>query len=410
MPWYALDAVDEAVDATREFLFPFDRSRWLRLAVIAVFVGGGGSAFNWAQEVPANLPSLAESAVPSPAVATETVVFALLAVLAVVVLGFVVAGPVMRFVLLDALRTDEVRIRTRFRGRLWDGLKLLLFSLGAGILLFTIAATLFAALTSGGLALAEGIPAASGGSFIGAFVILAAVVGGLGGLIGVAAFFHFTTAFVAPTMVATDRGVVAAWTRFFGVLRAERWQFIAYLLVRGLLGIAVTVVSTLATLLVGGLIALIAVFAGVAVTTPFGGLSAALDSTVGTVATGGVVVAAVIAFLALVWFPLRISFLTFYTTYELSMLGAADTELALLDGGGDEPDEPSVTDPDDTGGFQFGVVESEDAAAAGGGDVADDAPTDAVAADAAESPTDDDTADGRADDDGDDSSVPYWRD
>ncbi|MFC7176725.1 DUF7544 domain-containing protein [Halosegnis marinus] len=44
MPLSATERLDDALDATLDLLTPFDAGRWLRLAVVAFFVGGLGGA------------------------------------------------------------------------------------------------------------------------------------------------------------------------------------------------------------------------------------------------------------------------------------------------------------------------------------------------------------------------------
>ena len=44
MSWHAVDAVDDAVDATRRFLFPFSLVRWTKLGFLVLLMGGGGGA------------------------------------------------------------------------------------------------------------------------------------------------------------------------------------------------------------------------------------------------------------------------------------------------------------------------------------------------------------------------------
>ncbi|MFC7193547.1 hypothetical protein ACFQL4_01035 [Halosimplex aquaticum] len=41
----ALNDIDDAIEATKRFLTPFDRVRWFRLAVVMFFVGGVGFSF-----------------------------------------------------------------------------------------------------------------------------------------------------------------------------------------------------------------------------------------------------------------------------------------------------------------------------------------------------------------------------
>lgn len=46
MTWYAVSAIDDALEATWEFLFPVRGWRWLKLAVVVFFLGGVGGGFN----------------------------------------------------------------------------------------------------------------------------------------------------------------------------------------------------------------------------------------------------------------------------------------------------------------------------------------------------------------------------
>ena len=44
MSWHAVDAVDDAVEATRRFLFPFSLVRWAKLAFLVLLMGGSANA------------------------------------------------------------------------------------------------------------------------------------------------------------------------------------------------------------------------------------------------------------------------------------------------------------------------------------------------------------------------------
>lgn len=56
MEYAALSCLGDALDATRELLFPVDRGLWLRLAVVVFFLSGGsgvGSLPNLSWQFPA---------------------------------------------------------------------------------------------------------------------------------------------------------------------------------------------------------------------------------------------------------------------------------------------------------------------------------------------------------------------
>jgi len=46
MSWHAVAALDDAVDATRRFLFPFSLVRWAKLAFLILLMGGSGASVN----------------------------------------------------------------------------------------------------------------------------------------------------------------------------------------------------------------------------------------------------------------------------------------------------------------------------------------------------------------------------
>lgn len=344
MSWYAIDAIDDALDATRAFLFPFDRGRWLRLLVIVFFLGGGGgNGLNWLGDpstlgrMPTDGGAPSTGGMPSAAPSmADSVVLAVVLAAVVLALAFVVAAHVMRFVLVDALRTDVVRVRGPFKQRLGKGVRLLLFNAGVGLLLVGLFVAAAAGLYAAGF-----VPSVDRLGLAGLAVIVAAVVGFW---LVVAVFYHFTNELVVPVMIAVDTGVIAAWRRFWGELAAAPWQWTVYLVVRFFLNLAVAIVAGIATLVGGGIVLVVGALVGVGVASAYGGLSAALSSTGGVVALGVVAVITLVALVVLVVLPVRVCVRTYLMSYVLSVLGDADDELALLaDFGGDESGTAAVT-------------------------------------------------------------------
>jgi hypothetical protein len=378
MPWYAFDAVDDALDATRNFLFPFSWGRWLRLAVIVFFLGGGGTGLNGVTNIPSSVPSdggptpapgPSPGPEPSPGggpvtsadiwttlseatgLAPNTLVLlgaALLAGIVVFVLVSIVASSVMPFVLVDALRTNDVRVRGPFKSRFWKGMRYLFFQFGVFLLLFLPVAVAVILLVVTNPAAVEsvftGIGVAGLLTALALFVLVSVVVG---------LFLGFTRQFVIPVMIATDSGVVSSWRQFWPTLRGEWKQFLVYLVVRFVLQLGVGI----ATLVVGGILAAIvvvgALLVGLVVVGAFGGLNAALGSVAGIVA---LVILAVLTLLALlvVSLPIKILVQSYFTAYELSVLGAAEERFALLPPrpgqGDDESDESAEAGDDGDGG------------------------------------------------------------
>jgi MFS family permease len=245
MSWYAVRALDEALSETHSLLLPFDFGVWVRLAFIALFAGLSTPqtpTVNW------NVPTMdvgfgefagvdpgsIDPGALSPRVTTALLLFAAAVVVAGVL--FALAGAVMEFVLVRALRSRSVRIVRPFRNRFGSGLRLFAFRILVaifGLVAFALVAVpvAFAALTGNPvwlLALVVTVP-------------LLVVVGVL-----VAAVLEFTTAFVVPLMDEHRDGVFTGWRRLWPTLRTEWQQFGVYVLVKIVLLVGVGFVVGLA--------------------------------------------------------------------------------------------------------------------------------------------------------------------
>jgi hypothetical protein len=362
MSWYAFDAVDDALAATRRFLLPFSFRRWLRLAVVVLFLGSGAGGFNVPttgfQTGPGGLggfptepgpgpgpgPAPDDPGFPAPGLdpgTTDALVpalFALLAVAVLLALIWTVVSPIVRFVLVDMLRTDEVRIRRWFRKRLGKGLRLLGFRVGLGLLVGVPIVVLGAAFLLLDFGSGVGIAGAALLALLAipVFVVLGLVLG-------------FTNQFVVPIMIAADAGVLDGWRRFWPVLRRNGWQFLLFLIVRWVLALGVGIAVLVATGVVGSVVVIGAGVVGLLVVGQFGGLAAALASTAGLTALAVVVLIAV-GILIVVSLTFGVPVRSFLTSYELSVLGRAAPEFALLPETGDDgsEDDDSSTVGSDT--------------------------------------------------------------
>jgi hypothetical protein len=362
MSWYAFDAVDDALAATRRFLLPFSFRRWLRLAVVVLFLGSGAGGFNVPttgfQTGPGGLggfptepgpgpgpgPAPDDPGFPAPGLdpgTTDALVpalFALLAVAVLLALIWTVVSPIVRFVLVDMLRTDEVRIRRWFRKRLGKGLRLLGFRVGLGLLVGVPIVVLGAAFLLLDFGSGVGIAGAALLALLAipVFVVLGLVLG-------------FTNQFVVPIMIAADAGVLDGWRRFWPVLRRNGWQFLLFLIVRWVLALGVGIAVLVATGVVGSVVVIGAGVVGLLVVGQFGGLAAALASTAGLTALAVVLLIAV-GILIVVSLTFGVPVRSFLTSYELSVLGRAAPEFALLPETGDDgsEDDDSSTVGSDT--------------------------------------------------------------
>jgi len=320
MDYYALSCLDDALEATKSFLLPFDRSQWLRLAAVVFFLAGGSGA--------GSAPSAGSNATPSLAtdvptdVPTSLLDANLLAIIAVggaiLTLGllYTLVGAVMEFVLVDTLRTERVSVRETFRAQVRNGLSLFLFQLVLGLTTVGIL---------GGVALLLALPTTGGGGVGLALGILAFVVTFLVVFLTAALANLLTVDFVVPTMLHEDRGLVASWKRLWPVLRRDVEQFVVYLLVRIGVAIAVGIVGGTLAGIVGGIIAVpFALVGGVVVFVTGFSLSPVVLALLGVLVAGYLL--ALFVAVALIHVPLK----TYVRYYQLLVLGDADPALDLI--------------------------------------------------------------------------------
>lgn len=223
MSLHAFDDIDDAVQATRSFLFPFERGTWLRLALVVFFVGGAGvnipvTGFNTSTTTPGS-PGGPSDSLPQ---LTDTVLFVIAAIVVitlVLALAFAFVGSVMEFVLVESLRNEAVHVR-RYWSRYWRR--------GARLFAFRVVLGLVALAIVGGLVALVALPALTGAgnlsvgllfALIPLFFLVVLVFGLVNG---------FTTAFVVPTMLLENCGVLAGWRRVWPTIRAEWKEYVAY--------------------------------------------------------------------------------------------------------------------------------------------------------------------------------------
>jgi hypothetical protein len=347
MPWSAIDALDDARRATTDILLPFDAGRWLRLAVIAFFLGGagsglqGGTNFGGGGGTPGGPGGPGDIPGSIPDFGTFVTIFAVVAgVILLLVLAGVFVGSVLEFVLVEGLRDREIRLREPFGRYLRAGFSLFLFR----IVLFLVVAAVI--LVPVGLLITGGLAGNASVVLLVFPLILVALVGGL----GVAHVDLRTRDMVVPAMFAEERGVVAGWRRIWGVIRREWRQIGVYVLARVVLsiaaGIAVGLVATLALLIVAIPFVLVGgvVFAAV---TAVGGGTIGLGGWFLLGAVGLLFVLAAFVVSAFVQVPV----VTYFRYYSLFVLGDVEPELDVLaDLRPDEWDDSANSEGDDGDG------------------------------------------------------------
>jgi hypothetical protein len=337
MPWIAFDALKDARQATEDLLLPIDRGTWLRLAVLAFFLGGGGGAPTGgsgsggttpndvpAGELPQQLP---------PMETLLTVAAAVVLLVLVLALVWMLVGSVMEFVLVTGLRDRDVRLRRPFRANLYPGLRLFAFRLVLGL----GGLALVAIPILGILGLGIGVGPAAFLLFV-PLVVLFGVVALVGGVVN-----RLTTDFVVPAMLVEDRGVLDGWRRVWPLVRAEWKEVGLFVLLRFALAIGAGIAVGLATLLVALVVAIPFALVGVAI---YLGLSGAGGLGPAGWLLLGVLVAIFLLCVLAASLLIQVPVLTYLRYYGLSALGRLDTSLDLV---GVEPAAESDGEDEDDG-------------------------------------------------------------
>lgn len=281
MTLHALDVLGDAVTATREYR-PRGLGQWLWVAFVVLLVGSpaiglptgggtGGGREQLTQAQRADLSSEVPGQVPPDVLAAIGLI---VAVLVVVWALFVLLGAVLEFPFLAWLRDGEVATWSNVRAHLGQGLGLAAFRLVIGSIgLAVLVGLVLATVGTSGTALEYVLAAAD-------FAVLFAVVGFLTGIVT-----SFTTAFVVPTMMLEDTGVLGGWRRFWNTLTGAPKQFLVYAVavavlaaVGAFLVILVALLALVPAVIVGGIIGVVVAlaaspFAGVVVVAAFGGVA-----------------------------------------------------------------------------------------------------------------------------------------
>lgn len=337
MALHALDDIEDAIEATKTFLLPFSWGRWLRLAVVVFFMGGvsgnvpnnagsasdfsgsagvgdsGGSSFG-----PSGLSDLPGGLVGMDLLAIVALVVGIVALL---VLVFGIIGAVMEFVFVESLRTDEVHVRQYFRRHLRRGVRLFGFRLVLSLLFLLAFAGAGALVVLGILGGNVGNWGAS--QFISAALFLVPFL--LLFLLVYTLVNGFTTTMVVPTMLHTDRSVVAAWRRFWPTLRGNLKEYAMYSVMVVVLHIATGIIVGIGMLVVLLVLAIPFGIVGFGTFLAAGGsLSLPVVAVLGVL--GVVFLLLFLLLVALVRVPIK----AFFRFYALLVLGDTDRDLDLI--------------------------------------------------------------------------------
>ncbi|GLI46183.1 DUF7544 domain-containing protein [Methanoculleus bourgensis] len=299
---YALSRLDSAFDHAKSLLWPVRWGVWLRLAVVALFVGCGIDSLG-----NSNLPYAAGSLVLGSTM--SVMASSIAAFVLVIALLWLLAGATMQFVFVDMLATGDVRIRRSFGERVGKGARLLLLQ-GALALLPVLTATafLFALIGAG----RGGVPSFPFYVFIPVMLVVALLF---------RIVLLLTTDFVVPIMICEDCGVIRGWRRLIRMTSADSRQIAIYIVTRLVLGFIVGIVLAVLVILTLVVIAIPFVLIGTMLPGPF---QAGNDISIISSLIPYLIIAIPVALL------IAVPFITFFRYYALLVLEGLEPEYRLL--------------------------------------------------------------------------------
>ncbi|MFH1722708.1 MAG: hypothetical protein ABH950_08920 [Candidatus Altiarchaeota archaeon] len=262
--WHAVNCLRTSFDLTKTLLRIGDLMWWLKLSMIfflAYSLIGGGSNFN------SNVGNQSEDGVGDWGASNLGLGNLLLFIILIVGIGvliflvFVLVSSIYKFAVLDAIAFQEVDVREAFKLHQKNGVKLFFFEL---FLVFVVIALVVMAVSP--FFLVAGILGATNSadsvstilaffSIIVFFIFFLVLVSILMWIIRL-----LLEDFVIPLMYSAKQGLWSSWRKAFHLVRCNLSQFVAYLMVKFILGIVLGIISLIISVILLFLLFLVFVF------------------------------------------------------------------------------------------------------------------------------------------------------
>lgn len=313
MTLHAVQDVTDAFAVARTFLLPVEVGRWLKLALVVLFIGGGSrlptTQFD-ASGVPRETPPAGIPFDLPADVLPLIVTFVVVAVLLALVFGLI--GAIMEFIFIESLRSREVSIRQYWGARWRQGLRLFGFRVAISLPVLAVFLGWAALLFLGGVSIISvgvlllGVP----------FLLIVGLVYGV--------VTTFTTHFVVPIMIEADTGVLAGWGLLWDSITVDWKQYLAYAVVAFVLSLVTGVLASVAL----GFAALVALI-------PIGGLAGITYLTVSFSSFLGIAILVVlglsfVALMIVLWALVKVPIQAFLRYYALLVLGDIEASFDLI--------------------------------------------------------------------------------
>ncbi|MFH0860975.1 MAG: hypothetical protein V1921_07225 [Candidatus Altiarchaeota archaeon] len=235
----ALELIEPAVKKTKDLLLKdFQIRFWLRMGLVVFLMTSLDSGLNVSRSLSSEELDARFSGLAFPLI----ILFVVTIICVALIFGIV--SSIASFVFLESVMSGRVSIREGFKKHFRRGLSLFAFRLLIGIAVVVVVVLLAIPV----------ILLSSHGLGTGFLILLAYLVPAFGVFIAVitvaALVDSFTTDFVIVFMLEKGDGIIASWKRLTAVIRAERMQFLVYVIVKLVLKIVAGILSLIVSLII----------------------------------------------------------------------------------------------------------------------------------------------------------------
>ena len=249
MSWYSIDVIDAAVKRTKKIILePFDFWKWIRLAIIIFFIGGGfgssGSNFDpgafdrpWADS---KMEEKSTEEIINQITQFwhqyQTYILIGLASIILIILIFGLISSIMQFVFVEALVTNKVMIIAYFKKYMRPGFNLFIMQTIMGLFFLSLFILAMLPVVQSILESPETISFGSIMSGIIWFLIVVIVLSIIGGII------DSVISLSIPLVIYEQAGLIEAIKKIAGRAGSDWKQIVVYWVMRSILWIAAGII------------------------------------------------------------------------------------------------------------------------------------------------------------------------
>jgi len=270
MSWYSIDVIDASVKRTKRIILePFDFWKWIKLAIIIFFIGGGFGS-SWSNFDPGAFDRrLEDRDMEKPS--TETIIDQItqfwdqyhtyiligLAMIIFIILIFSLISSIMQFVFVDAVVTNKVTIIEYFKKYTRPGFNLFIIQTILGLFFLSLFILAMLPIVQPMLESPENI---SFGAIMGSilwFITVVIVLSIIGGIIDSLIYLSI------PLVMYDQIGLIEAIKRIVGRAGADWKQMVVYWVMRALLWLAAAIFVGIAAIILLIFLVIVIVIVGI---------------------------------------------------------------------------------------------------------------------------------------------------